>query len=203
MRSGPYPLTLAKLEREPHGVDLGPLTPALPERLRTPDRRIRLAPEAFTEALAQLARELDDDGGAELRAGDALLLIGRRQVRSNNSWMHNVPRLMRGDDRCTLLIHPDDAARRGIGDDGSEAPTRVRITSRVGTIEAPAEISDEVMPGVVSLPHGWGHGRDGVRLATAQRHPGASLNDLTDELRVDALSGNAALSGVPVRVERA
>ena len=124
-----------------------------------------------------------------------MLLIGRRNVRSNNSWMHNAPRLMRGKDRCTLLMHPDDAERLGVA--GEE---RVTVTSRVASVTAPLELTRDVMPGVVSQPHGWGHGRDGVRLETAVRHPGVSVNDLTDPALIDALSGNAAVNGVPVEI---
>jgi len=205
LRTGPYGagfvpgrpgLTLRRLEREPHGIDLGPMEPCLPGRLRTPERRIALAPELFTADLARLEQRL-----AQLAAGAAnggLVLIGRRHVRSNNSWMHNAPRLMKGKERCTLLVHPDDAARLGIADGGEEV--RVAVTSGTGRIEVIAEVSDEMMPGVVSLPHGWGHDRPGTRLATAAAHPGASANDVTDPGLVDRLSGNAALSGVPVEV---
>lgn len=190
-------LSLRRLERAPHGVDLGPLEPGLPGRLRTRDRRIDLVPELFAADLPRLeARRAELEEGA----GDgSLVLIGRRHVRSNNSWMHNAPRLMKGKERCTLLVHPADAARLGI--DGGGEPVRVAVTSRTGRIEVTAEVSDEVMPGVVSLPHGWGHDRPGIRLATAAAHPGASANDLTDPERVDRLSGNAALSGVPVELE--
>ncbi len=201
LRAGPYGswnpfaggLTLRRLRRSPHGVDLGPLEPCLPGRLKTRDRRIDLAPEALVADVERLGRRL-----GELRSGDGLVLIGRRQVRSNNSWMHNYERLMRGRDRCTLLMHPDDAERLGVA--GSE---RVAVSSRVGRVEAPLELSDEIMPGVVSLPHGWGHHRPGVRLGVAASRPGVSVNDLTDETRIDRLSGNAALSGVPVTVEPA
>ncbi|WP_439626162.1 molybdopterin dinucleotide binding domain-containing protein [Gemmata sp.] len=127
--------------------------------------------------------------------GPELVLIGRRDLRSNNSWMHNSERLVRGKPRCTLLMHPEDAADAGAVDGGW-----VRLTSRVGSIVVEAALSDEVMPGVVSLPHGWGHARDGVRLRPASRHLGASANDITDPLAVDALSGNAAFNGVPVDV---
>lgn len=187
-------LTLKKLRAEPHGVDLGPLKPSLPQRLFTPDKRIRAAPAdivADFERLKERFKSLLDEG-----FGSGLVLISRRQVRSNNSWMHNYQRLMRGKDRCTLMMHPDDAAARGVADG-----RRVRVRSRVGELEVPAEVTDELMPGVVSLPHGWGHGRDGARLQVANRHPGASVNDLTDTERLDELSGNAALSGVPVTVE--
>jgi anaerobic selenocysteine-containing dehydrogenase len=206
LRTGPYGagfvpgragLTLRRLEREPHGVDFGPLAPGLPGRLHTPDRRIALAPDLFTADLARLERRLGEL--AQEAAGGALVLVGRRHVRSNNSWMHNAPRLMKGKERCTLLVHPHDAARLGIAEGAGEV--RVAVTSRTGRVEVVAEVSDEMMPGVVSLPHGWGHDRPGIRLATASAHAGASANDLTDPARVDHLSGNAALSGVPVTVE--
>jgi anaerobic selenocysteine-containing dehydrogenase len=125
-------------------------------------------------------------------SGVQLLLIGRRQMRNNNSWMHNAPRLMKGSDRCTLLMHPEDAKRRGLSNG-----QWVEVDSCVGAVIAPLEISDTVMPGVVSLPHGFGHGRRGTRLRTANRTPGVSLNDITDEQSVDALSGTASFSGTP------
>jgi anaerobic selenocysteine-containing dehydrogenase len=210
LRSGPYGagfrpfaggLTLKRLERQPHGVDLGPHPPCLPARLRTAGRRIVLAPAAFVADVERLRARLGSATAGEQAMGNghgALRLIGRRQVQSNNSWMHNVPRLMRGKDRCTLLMHPGDAALRGLHNGAL-----VEIVSRTGRIRAPLEVSDEMKPGVVSLPHGWGHDRPGIRLATAASHPGASLNDVTDEERVDVLSGNAALSGVPVTVAAA
>lgn len=205
LRTGPYGagfvpfargLSLRRLRRNPHGVDLGPLRPSLPERLATRDGKIHAAPEPLLEDVARLRARLLDGGAEADGGGFDLLLIGRRQLRSNNSWMHNYPRLMKGRDRCTLLLHPADAAARGIADGA-----RVRLGSRTGSVEVAAELSDEVMPGVVSLPHGFGHGRPGIRLAVAAAHPGASANDVIDELRLDALGGNAALNGVPVRVE--
>lgn len=212
IRFGPYGpganpfgrgLTLGRLERAPHGVDLGPLEPCLPERLRTGSGRIELVPQPFVDDLPRLRARFGGNGNGPVNGGgpeepaDGLLLIGRRQVRSNNSWMHNAPRLMKGADRCTLLMHPEDAARLGLA--GAE---RVAVVSRTGRIQVPLEESEVMMPGVVSLPHGFGHHRPGTRLSVAERTPGASLNDVTDDLRVDELSGNAALSGVPVRVER-
>jgi anaerobic selenocysteine-containing dehydrogenase len=141
--------------------------------------------------LARLRHSLADaDDGPHLR------LIGRRDLRSNNSWMHNCRRLVRGRDRCTVMIHPHDAEARRVAQG-----QRVAVTSRAGRIELPAEVTDAVMPGVVSIPHGWGHDRPGVRLAVAREHAGASINDLTDELELDELTGNAALSGVAVTVE--
>ncbi|KYG01084.1 hypothetical protein BE21_56845 [Sorangium cellulosum] len=176
--------------------------------------RIELAPEVLVADLERARAALDREergapGQEERGAGEAgepaqpdagydLQLIGRRQLRSNNSWLHNSRRLVKGRNRCTLLMHPDDAARRGIA-----AGQRVRVRSRVGSIDLEVELTDEVMPGVVSAPHGWGHGRDGVRLETARRHAGESVNDLTDDRAIDALSGTAALNGVPVRVEPA
>jgi len=194
LRSGPYggKLSLRDLEASEHGIDLGPLQPCLPDRLGTEAKRIDVAPPVITADLGRLRRHLEQSGAH--RSGH-LMLIGRRQPRSNNSWMHNCERLVKGKNRCTLMIHPIDAARLGLAE-GSEA----RVSSRVGEIIAPTEISDDIMPGVVSLPHGWGHDRKGVRLRVASQHPGTSINDLTDHERVDGLSGNAALSGVPVTV---
>lgn len=189
-------LSLGELKKHPHGIDLGPLEPCLPERLRTEDRRIDLAPEPLVDDVERLrARRADLSTAA---GNGSLLLIGRRQVRSNNSWMHNYPRLMKGGDRCTLLIHPDDAASRELAD-GDVA----RIESSVGEVEAPIEITEAMMPGVVSLPHGFGHGRDGVELETATQNPGVSANDLNDPSRVDELTGNAAFSGLEVTVSSA
>jgi anaerobic selenocysteine-containing dehydrogenase len=187
-------LRLAKLERSPHGVDLGPLQRRLPRRLFTPDKRIEAAPEVLSADLSRLAQRLEQIHTSP-GDDDTLLLIGRRHLRSNNSWMHNYARLMGGRARCTLLVNPQDADLLNLAD-GDEAV----VQSRVGRVVVPVEISDEVMPGVVSLPHGWGHHREGVRLATAQQHPGASINDLTDDGAVDELVGTAVLSGVPVTV---
>lgn len=187
-------MSVRRLRREPHGVDLGALQPVLPGRLRTPDRTVRLAPPELLADVARLERTLEE---APSR-GDTLVLIGRRSLRSNNSWMHNAERLMRGADRCTLLMHPADAAARALVDGA-----RVHVSSRSGEIEVPLQVTDAVMPGVVSLPHGFGHGRPGVQLAVAARHPGASINDLTDDTRLDALSGVAAFSGIPVEVRAA
>jgi anaerobic selenocysteine-containing dehydrogenase len=183
-------LTLAKLAQLPHGLDLGPLQPCLPDRLG-PGVRIQLAPPPLVADVDRLARELSN-----VTTDPGLRLIGRRDLRSNNSWMHNSRRLVKGPRRCTLLMHPLDAARHGIANGA-----RVRVSSRAGVIAVEAELSDEVMPGVVSLPHGWGHDRPGTRQSVASAHPGASINDLTDELAIDALSGNAAFSGVAVTVE--
>jgi anaerobic selenocysteine-containing dehydrogenase len=201
LRLGPYGmsrslvggLSLAKLRKRPHGVDLGPLRPCLLERMPK-GRSIDAAPAAI---LADLDR-LRDDVRARASSVDpegAMVLIGRRHLRSNNSWMHNVPKLVAGKPMCTLLVHPDDAKRLGLSD---AAPARV--TSKIGSITVPVEISDAMMPGVVSLPHGFGHDRPGVELRTARAHAGVSINDLTDTADVDPLSGVAVLSGVEVRV---
>ena len=185
-------LRLTTLEKLEHGLDLGPLEPCLPARLQTPNRRVELAPIPFVKDARRVLATLDGDP-TDL----PLLLIGRRHLRSNNSWMHNSRRLVRGRDRCTLLMHPEDAARTGV-----VGEAKVAVVSRAGRVEAPLELSDEVMPGVVSLPHGWGHHRPDTELSVAEEHPGVSINDLTDELVVDDLCGNAVLSGVPVWVEK-
>lgn len=184
-------LTLRRLKKRPHGVDLGPLQPSLPGRLYTRARRIDLAPTRLVEDLRRALLALS----APPATNGTLELIGRRELRSNNSWMHNCERLVKGRDRCTLLMNPEDARRRGL-----VHGQRVRVASRVGAVEAALEVSDAVRPGVVSLPHGWGHGREGTSLRVANAVPGVSLNDLTDDLRVDPLSGNAAFSRVPVEV---
>ncbi len=204
LRAGPYGirarglrqgLSLRALKRAPHGVDLGALKPSLPQRLATPDKRIQLAPGPFVQDVQRL-RDTFPEGASPVADGE-LLLIGRRHLRDNNSWMHNVPMLMSGKPRCTLMMHPEDAQVLGLAE-GDEA----RVTSRVGEVSVPVSVTDEVMRGVVSLPHGYGHRRQGVRQSTAVTHAGVSLNDLTDDQRLDALSGNAAFSGVPVRVTR-
>ena len=184
----PRGLSVARLLAEPNGVDLGPLEPALPRRLATRDRRLPLAPALFLADLGRARQALETPP-------PSLALIGRRHVRSNNSWMHNSHRLVKGKPRCTLLIHPADAAARDIVDGA-----RVRVSSRVGSVEVAAEVTTGIQPGVVSLPHGWGHGRPGVRLSVASAHAGVSINDLVDDRQVDALTGTAVLNGTPVEV---
>jgi anaerobic selenocysteine-containing dehydrogenase len=191
LRAGPYELTLADLEAAPHGLDLGPLTPRLPDVLSTASGRIELAPPALTGDVARLVAELD-------RAPSEFVLIGRRQLRSNNSWMHNVAPLVGGGNRCTAQVHPDDAQKLGLVD-GAMA----RVTSRVGTLTVPVEITDTVRPGVVSIPHGWGHDRAGARGAVAAAHAGVNSNVLADDLLIDAPSGTAVLNGIPVEVTAA
>jgi len=192
LRSGPYGdrfgmnpggLNLARLRAAPGGIDLGELAPRLPELLRTPSGKVELAPPML---LAELPRAL-----AELDApAPPLVVIGRRDVRSNNSWMHNLPVLAKGRERCTALVHPADAARAGLAD-GATA----RIEGAGGSVSVTVELSDTLMPGVVCLPHGWGHDAPGARLTLAAQRPGANLNALLSDRERDALSGNAVLSG--------
>jgi anaerobic selenocysteine-containing dehydrogenase len=227
LRFGPYGarfkpfskgLTLKKVKASVHGIDLGPMKPCLPGRLQTESKRINLAPDLFlqdmervrsrfTKILARDRRDGDNPRVAQreiqaasprIESNGHLLLIGRRQLRSNNSWMHNSERLVKGNPakpRCTVLMHPLDAADRDLVQ-GQE----VVVKSRVGTIRLPVELSDEIMRGVVSIPHGWGHDRKGNRLSIAQQHSGASINDLMDESRVDAVCGTAAFNGTKVTV---
>jgi anaerobic selenocysteine-containing dehydrogenase len=190
LRTGPYRLSLNKLRQSPHGIDLGPLAPALPERLGTPDKRIVLVPEVLACDIQRLEAELD-----QLPSPQDLVLIGRRQLRTNNSWLHNSMAMVKGRDRCTLLMHPKDAEARGL-----ESGQRVLLSSRAGAVEVPLQLTERIMPGVVSLPHGFGHDREGMQLSVASKHAGVSVNDVTDELEVDPLSGTAVLNGVPVRV---
>jgi anaerobic selenocysteine-containing dehydrogenase len=197
LRTGPYGdgfgsdpdgLSLARLRDHPHGIDLGPLEPRLPALLGTPSGTIELFAGPFAEELERLAGRLGEDP-------PELVLVGRRQLRSNNSWMHNLEVLVKGRPRCTLHVHPDDATRLGVRDGG-----RARVRSRVGELIAPVEVSDTMRPGVVSLPHGWGHDRPGIRMAVAERHAGVNSNILTDPSRIDPLSGNAVLNGIPVEI---
>ncbi|MEV6400350.1 molybdopterin oxidoreductase family protein [Streptomyces sp. NPDC051907] len=188
LRLGPYDLVLDDLRAEPHGVDLGPLKSRLGQVLKTRSGRIELLPAPIAADLPRLRRALDERPGA-------LVLVGRRHLRSNNSWMHNVPQLNSGTNRCTLQVHPDDAARLGL-QDGEPA----RIAAEGGEVEAPVEITDAVRTGVVSLPHGWGHDRPGTRMSVAAARPGVNVNQLLDGRRLDPLSGTAVLNGFPVEV---
>lgn len=192
LQFGPYGLPLDKLKAEPHGIDLGELRPCLPKRLQTENKRIDIAPEIFLNALSDLKTETMQ---AESN-GFTFRLIGRRHLLDCNSWLHNSPRLLRGKNRCTAMINTADAERLGLADN---AP--VKISSRTGTITLPCEITDAIAPGVVSIPHGYGHSREGIDLDTAKDHAGASINDLTDEMEIDELTGNAAFSNQKVRVE--
>jgi anaerobic selenocysteine-containing dehydrogenase len=185
--SRPDGLTLQSFRDRPHGIDRGPLEARVPEVLRTASGKIELAPPEITRDLPRLR--------ARLGREDGLVLVSRRHVRSNNSWMHNVPALVSGKDRCTLLVNPEDAARLGLADGGS-----ARVRSDAGEIVVPVEVSDEMRVGIVSLPHGWGHDKPGTRLSVASEHAGVNNNLLAPGTRVDAISGNAAVNGIPVDV---
>jgi anaerobic selenocysteine-containing dehydrogenase len=192
LRTGPYKLTLDELEANPHGIDLGPLEPRIPEVLRTPSGKIELAPEPLVADVERLRASLETGRNGHL------VLIGRRQLRSNNSWMHNLRPLVKGKDRCTMHVNPQDAERLGLVDGG-----QARLTSETGTIEAPVEVTDAIRAGVVSIPHGWGHDAPGVRLDVARDHAGVNSNVLADASLIDPLSGNAVLNGIPVEVQPA
>ena len=189
-------LNLKRLKASPHGVDLGELKPQFPGKLRTPDRKIDAAPPCFVQRMREIVAErksASESGGGE----STFSLIGRRHLRSNNSWMHNSRRLMKGSDRCTLMMHPDDASRLKL-----ESGSIARVSSRVGSVTVPVETTDAMMPGVVSLPHGYGHNRDNIQLSVASEAPGVSINDLMDDQIVDPLTGNAAFSGQRVSVTK-
>jgi anaerobic selenocysteine-containing dehydrogenase len=198
LRGGPYGdrfgmvpggLTLEKVKAAPAGIDLGALEPRVPEMLRTASGKVELAPPLFVDDLARARADL-------ARAVPELVIVGRRQLRSNNSWMHNLPVLAKGKFRCTALVSSADAARLGLRDGG-----RARIANGPRAIEVEVEISDDMMPGVVSLPHGWGHDLPGAQLGVARARPGANLNALLDETLRDPLSGNAVLGGVPITMQ--
>ncbi|MEE1752477.1 molybdopterin oxidoreductase family protein [Streptomyces sp. SP18CS02] len=188
LRLGPYGLTLDRLLEQPHGIDLGPLRPRIPQLLKTRSGRVELMPGPIADDLPRLARALQEPA-------PSLVLVGRRHLRSNNSWLHNIPALNGGTNTCTLQVHPDDAARLGL-DDG--APARIKADG--GELEVAVEITDAVRRGVVSLPHGWGHDRPGTRLTVAAARPGVNVNQLLDGSRLDPLSGTAVLNGFPVEV---
>jgi anaerobic selenocysteine-containing dehydrogenase len=204
LRFGPYGarlnpfskgLTLRKVQKAVHGIDLGPLTPCLPGRLRTRDKQIDVAPEVLVKDVERVKTRFLNEA---YESNSHLLLIGRRQLRSNNSWMHNSERLVKENPLkplCTVLMHPTDAANRDLLNG-----QKVVVRSRVGSIVLPVEITDEIMRGVVSIPHGWGHDRSGNQQTVAQQHAGASINDLTDQQAVDALCGTAAFNGTAVTI---
>ncbi len=189
----PDGLTLSAVEAAPHGVDLGPMRPRIPDVLRTPSGRIELVPDQIVADVPRLEAEL----AAGSQSNGHMVLIGRRQLRSNNSWMHNLPALVKGKDRCTAQLHPDDAARLGLADGAGAL-----IRSSAGELIAPVEVTDEIMPGVVSIPHGWGHDAPGIRMGVASEHPGVNSN-LLAPVEVDVPSGNAVLNGIPVEVSAA
>ncbi|OBA70753.1 molybdopterin dinucleotide-binding protein [Mycobacterium sp. 1554424.7] len=197
LRTGPFGdqygknpggLTLDMLKANPNGIDFGPMVPQLPDILGTPDKKIRLAPQYLLDDVPRLAARME-------RPAEPLVLVSRRHLRSNNTWMHNVPALMKGKDRCTLLIHPDDAARCGIADGDV-----VTVKSAAGEIKVPVEVTDAIKPGVVSMPHGWGHGKPGTRMSVANGSPGANTNVLSPPTFLDEPSGNGALNGIPVTI---
>ena len=211
LKLGPYglfkkgfkSLSLKKLKANPHGIDLGPLKPTLPAALRTTDKRINAAPKIFVDRMKEvsaqmIAQQSDRSTDRNGQGGNEFELIGRRHLRSNNSWMHNYARLVKGPNRCTLMMNTVDADRLGLT---SDEP--VDVTTRTGNVTTNLEITDDIMPGVVSLPHGYGHHRKGTRIGIAQQHAGVSINDLTDDQIVDTLTGNAAFSGQVVTVEKA
>jgi len=188
-------LSLDTLRRVDTTVDLGPLQSCLPQALYTSDKKVQAAPELFVRELRRVLAQRADMSVAGESRPSGLVLIGRRHVRSNNSWMHNFTRLVKGPAGCTLQMHPDDAAARGVfhGD-------TVLLRSRTGSVQAELALTEDLRPGVVSLPHGWGHSKPGTQTRVASAYAGVSANEVTDELLVDHLSGNAALNGVPVEV---
>ena len=201
LKQGPYGkshgLNLRKLKQNPHGIDLGAMQACLPQRLFTPDKTIRLAPEEFVSDLKRLSADPAADDRLSESPGFDLRLIGRRDPRTNNSWLHNSHRMVKGKQRCLALIHPDDAASRNL-----ENGDMALVSSRVGSIRIPVDISEDMMPGVISIPHGWGHQMEGVKLSVARQHAGVNTNILTDDQFLDSVSGNAALNGVPVSVRK-
>ena len=197
LRTGPFGdrygenpdgLSLAKLKEQPNGIDFGPMVAQVPEILNTTEKKIRLAPQYLLDDVPRLARRLE-------REPDELVLVSRRHLRSNNSWLHNVSALMKGRDRCTLLMHPKDAASRGVS--GGDT---VAVQSSAGRIEVPVEVTEAIKPGVVSMPHGWGHGKPGTRMSVANGSPGVNTNILSPPTFLDEPSGNGALNGIPVTV---
>jgi anaerobic selenocysteine-containing dehydrogenase len=200
LRTGPFGdhygehpdgLTLDKLKAQPNGINFGPMIPQLPGILQTPEARIRLAPQYLLDDLPRLARRLT-------RSPDDLVLVSRRHLRSNNSWLHNVQSLMKGKDRCTLLMHVDDAQQRGVA-----SGDLVTVMSSAGEIDVVVEVTDDIKPGVVSMPHGWGHGKAGTRMSVANGSPGVNTNILSPPQFLDEPSGNGALNGIPVTVTAA
>ena len=197
LKKGPYgkshQLTIAKLKQNPHGIHLSELQPCLPARLFTANKSINLAPQECLDSIQSMNEQLLSNNITNASEQFDLLLIGRRDPRTNNSWLHNSYRMIKGKDRCTALVNPQDALKRGVADG-----EQVKVQSRVGLIELKVILSDEMMPGVISIPHGWGHDLDGINLSVAATRPGVNTNILTDEHFLDSISGNAALNGVPV-----
>ena len=196
LKSGRYAeshnLSVNTLNNYPHGIDLGPLQPQLPEALFTSDKRIELHLDFYMEDLKRVKKHFFSQSES-----DQLVLIGRRHLKSNNSWLHNNARMLKGNNRCTAQIHPETAAKLEIQDQQI-----IRVSSRVGEVDIEAELTEKMMPGVVSIPHGWGHSFDDIGLTTAKQNAGVSCNDLTDAAQVDVLCGNAVLNGVPITIKR-
>ena len=188
--ANPNGLSLDVMLANPHGVDMGPLEPRFPEALRTPTGKIEIAPQPLLDDMKRLHALLTSPSQHDM------VLVGRRELKSNNSWMHNINVLTKGSLSCTAHVHPDDAQRFGITDGAT-----IRISSRVGEIEIPAEVTDAVRPGVVSVPHGWGHGVPGTQMAVAAAKAGVNSNILTDDKEIDPLSGNAVLNAIPVTLQ--
>ncbi len=202
LKKGPYAqshnLDLNLLKKNPHGIDLGALKPCLPQRLFTADKTINLAPDEIIEDIGRLEKMINDPSANKTKDEFDLLLIGRRNPRTNNSWLHNSYRMVKGKKRCLAFIHPQDAQQRNLKENDL-----VTVTSRVGSIQIEIQITEDIMPGVISIPHGWGHDMDGVKLSVATEHAGVNTNILTDDYLLDAISGNAALNGVPISVVKA
>jgi len=189
LRGGPYELTMDDLVAAPHGIDLGALEPRLPEVARTASGLVEMAPAAIAADVPRLQAAL-------AAPPNGMVLIGRRHLRSNNSWLHNLPLLVRGPVQCTAHLNPDDAARLGVADG-----ELVRVSSRAGSVEIAAEVTADIMPRVVSIPHGWGHDTEGAQMSVAREHAGVNSNVLTDEHDLDPISGTAVLNGIPIVVE--
>lgn len=187
-------LSIKKLEEHPHGLDIGPLESCLPDKLATKNKQLNLVPKIYLKDVSRLQQQMETARGQN---SETFYLIGRRHIRSNNSWLHNSQRLVKGKNRCTALIHSDDAKRLNIADGDL-----ITVSTYSGEIEIPAEVTDRIMPSVISIPHGWGHGKAGTKLAVANEHAGVSVNDITDDRAIDQLTGVAALSGQPVTVSK-
>ena len=188
--ANPNGLSLDVMLANPHGVDMGPLEPRFPEALRTASGKIEIAPTQLLDDMKRLHASLTTPTQHDM------VLVGRRELKSNNSWMHNINVLTKGSLSCTAHVHPEDAQRFGITDGAT-----IRIKSRVGEIEIPAEVTDAVRQGVVSVPHGWGHGVPGTQMAVAAAKAGVNSNILTDDKEIDPLSGNAVLNAIPVTLQ--
>jgi len=194
LKLGPHKLSLKKLKMHPHGIDLGPLEPRLDKIISTKDRKINLVPEKLVADLARLEERIEQWSSPNK---DEFLLVSRRSLRSNNSWMHNSPRLVKGKQDCTLIMNKGDAGRLGLIN-GQLA----RVSTQIGEIKVPVEITDDIMPGVVSMPFGWGHNQEGVKLRVAKEHAGVNVNEVTDEKLYDVFSGISILDGIPVKVAK-